>query len=97
MAVEGYRLAETLEARSAALSYLQTNAGLPKLLDGHPRSVNDIAFSADSKSSLRGGSDGVVRGDVAEGDTIGAPSGRVCPSSTTSPSRGSCSRSPVRS
>ena len=64
----------TLEARSAALSYLQTNAGLPKLLDGHPRSVNDIAFSADSKILASGGSDGVVRlWDVAEGDTIGAP------------------------
>jgi WD40 repeat protein len=73
--VEAYRLWPTLDARSTILEIAQLNAGLPRMLVGHTRAVNGVAFSPDSQILASAGSDeGIVRlWDVATGKVLGEP------------------------
>ena len=73
-ALEAFDLHETQEARRAALSSIQKNAGIPKLLTGHSRGIQDIAFAPDSSLLASGSLDGSVRlWDAATGEPIGPP------------------------
>jgi WD40 repeat protein len=73
-ALEGYRLAPTLEARSGALALLQRNAGLPWVMDGHENWVNGLALASTRGLLASASDDWTVRlWDVKNGRAIGAP------------------------
>ncbi len=58
---EAYRLSPTIEARNLALGELQLYPGLPRLVAGHTRAVNAVAFWPGSRRFASGSSDGTVR------------------------------------
>jgi len=70
---EAYELSPTDEARNQALTQLQMNPGLPRVLAGHTRSVNAVAYWPGSENMASGGSDGTVRLWDGDGGEIGSP------------------------
>lgn len=53
--IEAYELSPTSEARERALAQLQLNPGLPKIIAGHTRGVESVAFWPGSNRLVSGG------------------------------------------
>lgn len=71
--VEAYRLSPTAEARSQALAQLQLDPAMPRIVSGHTRRVNSVAFWPGSGKFASGGSDGTVRLWDARGNELRDP------------------------
>jgi WD40 repeat protein len=71
--VEAYGLSPTSEARNQALGELQLDPAMPKIVGGHTRRVNTVAFWPGSGKFASGGSDGTVRLWSARGDELRKP------------------------